>query len=145
MGVNLLLTAMFPARTHNAPEQNNRGKLLTLEGWPALCPRIRSVCLLIDLAHAAFCHLGINNSMFYLTIYLFSKIVAISLTFENVYDKAFAVNCAHKRVKPKSGRIYARSQPRLPYKNILSCNVRISFICTINKRNKSFPCQEDWY
>lgn len=112
VSINLLFRALLPAGTQDVPEQNNSSELITLQGWPALYPRIRSVCLPIDLTLAAFCHLGINNSMFYLTIYLFSKIVAISLTFWNVYDKVFAVNCARKRVKLRPGLIRARSQPR---------------------------------
>lgn len=112
VSINLLPRALLPAGTEDVPQRNNRRELITLQGWPALYPRIRSVCLSIDLTHAAFCHLGISNSMFYLTIYLFSKIVAISLTFCNVYDKVFAVNCSRKRVKLRPGLICARSQQR---------------------------------
>lgn len=111
VSINLLLGALLPAGAQDVPQQNNRSQLITLQGWPALYPRIRSVCLPIDLIRAAFCHLGINNSMFYLTIYLFSKIVAIFLTFCNVYDKVFAVNCTRKRVKLRPGLMCARSQP----------------------------------
>lgn len=56
--------------------------------------------------------------MFYLTIYLFSKIVAISLTFCNVYDKVFAVNCSCKRVKLRPG-LRCKEPSKIPYKNIL--------------------------